>query len=441
MARSRAGIAAQPDFDALKKFSELTDRGDTPFFGGRTDEIATVENALKRIQRRTQEDHWHPAGGETVLFQGAPGAGKSALLYHLAKVWRSSGQNAPVVVNTALTHYLDEGRLALRIAEAVDPEIATSFRHSDTIHSNLSADVGGCIPGAITESGSAELGLQAEDAPLELSLSAVKDTLLDLKRPVVLILDEAQGLECFDAETVLPVISQLHKGSHGGPILTVFAGLAYSSGVLGERGIARFSQGHEITLSALTSEEARQIVLRMLAEFRVRGDKELKNQWAHTLANVSCGWPQHLHVAMQALAVELLSASTPGNLEPVDSHFGSEVLKASAQAREQYYERRIDDELVVALDLVAETLRQIGSGAFRANVLAHIREAARPDYGTKSLPEGHDAEMFLERMIRRGVLQHASGHKLVCPIPALQNYIERLAKRITSDAQFQNVGR
>ena len=42
MARFRAGIAAQPDFDALKDFSELTDRGDTPFFGGRTNEIATV---------------------------------------------------------------------------------------------------------------------------------------------------------------------------------------------------------------------------------------------------------------------------------------------------------------------------------------------------------------------------------------------------------------
>ena len=116
------------------------------------------------------------------------------------------------------------------------------------------------------------------------------------------------------------------------------------------------------------------------------------------------------------------------------------MLKASAQAREQYYERRIDDELVVALDLVAETLRQIGSGAFRANVLAHIREIAQPDHGTKSLPEGHDAEMFLDRIIRRGLLQHASGHKLVCPIPSLRDYVERLAKRITSRAQFQSAG-
>ena len=379
-----------------------------------------------------------PADGETVLFQGAPGAGKSALLYHLAKVWRSSERNAPLVVNTALTHYVDERRLALHIAEAVDPAIAASFRRSETTHSSSRTDISGGIPGVVTGSGSAESGSQAANAPAELSLDAVKRALSDSKRPVVLFLDEAQGVEVYDVKSVLPLITRLHTGNHGAPFLTVFAGLAYSSGVLRERGISRFSQGHEITLSALASEEATEIVLRMLAEFRVRGDNELKSQWAQTLAKVSCGWPQHLHVSMQALAAQLPAATTPGSLEPIDSPFGSEVLKASSQAREQYYERRIDDELVVALDLVAETLRRIGSGAFPANVLAHIREAAKPGHGTHSLPKDHDAEVFLDRMIRRGVLQHASGHKLVCPIPSLRNYIERLAKSSAPGAQFQN---
>ena len=440
MACSRAGTATKPDFDGLKDFSELPDREDTPFFGGRIDEIAAVEHALKRIQRRTQEGHWCPADGETILFQGAPGAGKSALLHHFVKMWRSSGQNAPMVVATESTHYVEERRLALRIAEAADPALSARLGHSAAGRSGSRADISNDIPGSVTGSGSAESGHQAVKAPVELSLDTVKEALTESKRPVVLILDEAQDLESFSVETVLPVISRLHTGNHGGPILTVFAGLAYSSAVLQEFGISRFARGHEITLSALASEEAKEIVLRMLAEFRVRGDKELKNQWAHTLANESCGWPQHLHVAMQALAVKLLSAPMPGNLEPVDSHFGSEVLKASAQAREQYYERRIDDELVVALDLVAETLRRIGSGAFRANVLAHIREIAQPGHGTKSLPKDHDAEVFLDRMIRRGVLQHASGHKLVCPIPSLRNYIERLAKSSAPGAQFQIAG-
>ena len=257
---------------------------------------------------------------------------------------------------------------------------------------------------------------------------------------MVLILDEAQDLEGFSVETVRPVISQLHKGSHGGPFLAVFAGLAYSNTVLQERGISRFSRGHESTLAALTSEEATEIVLRMLAEFRVRGDKELKNQWARILANESAAGRSTFMSPCRHLHCSFFLHQHPEGWNRSTATSDPEVLRASVRAREQYYERRIDEKLVVAPDLIAETLRRIGSGAFRANVLAHIDEAAQPGHGPKSLPKDHDAEMFLDRMIRRGVLQYAPGHKLVCPIPSLRDYVERLANRITSRAQFQSAG-
>ncbi len=428
MARSRARAAAEPDLDALKDFVELPDREASPFFGGRAAEIETVESTLRRIRKRVEEGHWRPAGGETILFQGAPGAGKSALLHHLVQVWRNTGQNAPVVVDTELTHFANERTLALRVAEAADPAIAAQFRRSETTHSTSRADLSGGIPGVVSGSGSAESGHQAASAPAELSLAAVQKALSASERSVVLFLDEAQDLAEFGADKVLPVISQLHKGSHGGPFLTVFAGLAYSSKVLKERGISRFSRGHQRTLSALAFGEATEIVLRMLTEFRVRGGAGLMDQWAQTLANESSGWPQHLHVAMQALVAQLLVAPTPGQLEPVDSQFGSGVLRESAQAREEYYEQRIDEPLTAAPELVAETLRRIGNGALRADALAYIRDAAQPGPGSKSLPKNHDAEMFLDLMIRRGVLQHAPEQKLVCPIPSLRDYVERLAR-------------
>ena len=68
MARSRARVAAKPDLDALKDFVELPDREASPFFGGRADEIATVERALKRIRKSTQEGQWRPASRETILW-------------------------------------------------------------------------------------------------------------------------------------------------------------------------------------------------------------------------------------------------------------------------------------------------------------------------------------------------------------------------------------
>ena len=428
MARSRARAAAEPDLDALKDFVELPDREASPFFGGRADEIATVERAVKRIRKRTQEGHWRPAGGETVLFQGAPGAGKSALLHHFVQMWQRSGNDAPVVVDTDASYFDDERALAMHIAEAADPAVAAQFRRSETIHSSSRSDVTGGIPGVVRGGGAAESGRHTETAPSVPSLAAVKAALLDSNRVVVLILDEAQDLEGYVADEVRPVISKLHQGSHGGPILTIFAGLAHSNAVLQERGISRLSISHDRTLMALASEEAQEIVLRMLAECGVRGKNELKNQWALALANESCGWPQHLHVAMQALVAQLLAASTPGQLEPVDSEFGLAVLQASARAREKYYDRRIDAPLSVAWRLLAEAIRGIGDEASREDALAHIRKVARPGEGSMSLPEGYNAARFLDHMVRRGVVQYAPGQKLICPIPSFRDYINRLAK-------------
>ena len=428
MARSRARVAAKPDLDALKDFVELPDREASPFFGGRADEIATVERAVKRIRKSTQEGQWRPASGETILFQGAPGAGKSALLHQFVRMWRSSANDAPVVVDTDASHYEDERALALRIAEVADPAIAAQFRRSETIHSSSRSDASGGIPGVVKGGGAVESGRHTETVPPVPSLAAVKTALLDSDRVVVLILDEAQDLEGCAADKARPVISKLHQGSHGGPILTIFAGLAHSYAVLQERGISRLSINHDRTLMALASEEAQEIVLRMLAELGVRGNMEHMNQWALALANDSCGWPQHLHVAMQALVAQLLAASTPGQLEPVDSPFGLAVLQASARAKEKYYDRRIDAPLSVAWRLLAEAIREIGDEASREDALDHIRKVAQPGEGSMSLPEEYNAARFLDHMVRRGVVQYVPGQKLICPIPSFRDYISRLAK-------------
>ena len=431
MTRSPRKPETEPDLDALRWFSKLPDREATPYFGGRAEEIELVEHALNRIRERARDGHWHPSGGETILFQGAPGAGKSALLHHLVRSWRSVGPEAPAVVSTKASHYADERTLALHVAEAVDPVLAARFRRSVTTHSSATKSLGIGIPGFATGNAEAETGSQAASAPAEPSLANVGKALLKSGQTAALILDEAQILESFDADATRPVITDLHTGSHGGPMLPVFAGLAHSHSVLQDCGISRFSRGHDRTLAALSFDEAAETVQMMLADCRVRGDRETKRQWAQALANESSGWPQHLHVAMQALASELLAASTPGQLEGVDSGFGVAVLRESALARDEYYERRIDEPLAGARQLVAETFRRIGDGATRDDVLGHIRAAARPGRGPHALPRNHDEAMLLDRMIRRGLLQLTPKKMLACPIPSLRDYIERMAPRAT----------
>ena len=48
--------------------------------------------------------------------------------------------------------------------------------------------------------------------------------------------------------------------------------------------------------------------------------------------------------------------------------------------------------------------------------------------GSRSLPKDYNEERFLDHMIRRDVLQHASGQMLACPIPSLRDYIKRMAQ-------------
>ena len=425
MARS----AAKPDLDALRRFSKLSDREATPYFGGRAHEIDLVECALDSILDRAREGHWRPSGGETILFQGAPGAGKSALLHHLVREWRSVGQEAPVVVDTDASHYADKRTLAKRVAKAVDPALAAQFRRSVATRSSTTKSLSGGVPGVATGGASTERSRQEAVAPDEPALEDVMEAVSKSRRTIVLVLDEAQILESFDADSMRSVITSLHMGSHGGSLLPVFAGLAHSGTVLRDCGISRFSRGHDRTLAALSFDEAAEIVHLMLDECRVLGDQETKRQWAHALANESCGWPQHLHVAMQALAAQLLAASTPGGLEAVGSGFGVAVLRESALARDEYYERRIDAPLAAARHLLAEIFRRMGDEATLDALLSHIREAAHPGVGSRSLPKDYDAERFLDHMIRRGVLQHASGQTLACPIPSLRDYIERMAPR------------
>ena len=431
MARSPRKPETGPDLDALQRFSELPDREATPYFGGRADEIGLVERALNRIHMRAQEGHWRPSGGETILFQGAPGAGKSALLHYLVRRWRNVGREAPLVVDTIASHYVDESELALRVAKAVDPTLAEQFRRSVATHSSNTKSLRGGVPGVASGIAAAETSRHEAVAPAKPTLEDVMETISESRKTIVLILDEAQELEGLESNSTRYAISNLHMGGHGGSLLPVFAGLAHSHTMLQDRGISRFSRGHNRTLATLASGEAVEIVHMMLAECRVRGDQETKRQWAQALANESCGWPQHLHVAMQALAAELLASSTPGQIEAVDSSFGVAVFRATASARDEYYESRIDAPLIAARHLLAEIFRRMGDGATLDVLLSHIRAAAHPGVGSRSLPKEYDAERFLNHMIRRGVLQHASGQMLACPIPSLRDYIERMAPRAT----------
>ena len=74
-----------PDLEGLEDYAERADRRPALFFVGRDSEIRTVERLCARALRAIRAGERFE--GATLLFQGAPGAGKTALLSELQYRW------------------------------------------------------------------------------------------------------------------------------------------------------------------------------------------------------------------------------------------------------------------------------------------------------------------------------------------------------------------
>ena len=85
-------------------------------------------------------------------------------------------------------------------------------------------------------------------------------------RPIVLLLDEAQSLHHWEGPSE---ILNLHQGSHGLPIIPIYAGLSDSFEALRKHEISRMAQQRRVTLGALEQREAKAAVLSMLDAFHV----------------------------------------------------------------------------------------------------------------------------------------------------------------------------
>ena len=419
---------SKPDIDRLKKFASriLTkDRGWSPFFSGRHQEIEDVELGIEGVMSRLRSGEQVPASDETWLFQGPPGVGKSALLARLKEKWNAKENNAtPIALSIRADHVFSQAKLVATIADALaisnnDAEASDKLRQIVSIDHGSTTNVGGEL--VIKAGVQFSEGKSVVTNPRELTW----ETLISLfprknwKRPVVLLLDEAQSLSRWEGPSE---ISNLHQGIHNLPIIPIFAGLSDSFEVLRDHDISRMAHRRRVTLWALEQSEAKEAVKSMLDAFRVGGSNH--EDWIHRIAEESDGWPQHLHTGLQALARVIVRNN--GMLGQTDGDFANAVSEISAQYRNEYYEGRLDDDLAGCfglLHVVLDAARPPGKSlaTLKGIISSHANDSKEDEY---QLPEMLDASMLLNRMIKRGFLQLSiPGRRYICPIPSLTDYI------------------
>ena len=371
-----------------------------------------------------------PAADETWLFQGPPGVGKSALLARLDERWGSEpSESAPITLPIRVDLICNQTKLVAKIAGAIaiannDAEASDKLRQIISMDHSIATRISDEF--LIKAAAQSSDGKSVTTEPRELTW----ETLANLfppekwKRPVVLMLDEVQSMRDLAGQSE---VSNLHQGIHGLPIIPIFAGLLDSYDALRKHHISRMSSRRRVTLGALEQSEAENSVKRMLDAFRV--DSSNRCDWARRIAGECSGWPQHLHTNLQALAKVL--AANNGMLGPTDGDFARSVSEISATYRNEYYEDRLDDDLVGCvglLHIVLDSARPPGKTLAELKRTISIRAKDSEDCKYQ-LPENVDASGLLNRMIMRGFLQRSgNGHRYFCPIQSLTGYIGELAQ-------------
>ena len=420
------GAEHGPDLEGLRAFVREGDRNRARFFVGREAQIRDIEQVCADAFAGFRAGR--PLAGTTRLIQGAPGAGKTALLSHMDDVFSSAREpgglwsrlfgRAPnrstqpmtlLIERTALANPADA---ALRIAECLDSGRAQQLRQ--TLGRSVGANVGAAI------------GATVATAPSPPSFAELRRLFppQDWKRPLCLMVDEVQNLESDEAGT----LENLHLATAGLPIVPVLAGLANARDVLARRGISRLNEDGVHTLGRLETGEPAEAVQRMLNAYGVETAGVDTERWAARLEEHSDGWPQHLQNAMRSLAEVLFEAN--GVLASVDE---ATVSARSLERRIRAYRARRSPRMQEAVFLLARVMAAVPDTGLRLNEAVGVIGSRAGQGCGWSLPEGMSPRDFLDHLVHRGALQSGEDDRLVCPIPSFRHFLMEEAAHALAD--------
>ena len=420
------GAEHGPDLEGLRAFVREGDRNRARFFVGRETQIRDIEQACADAFAGFRAGR--PLAGTTQLIQGAPGAGKTALLRHMDDVFGSAREPGglwsrlfrrapdksaqPTTLLLERTALADPAGAALRVAECLDSGRAQQLRQ--TLGRSVGANAGAAV------------GATVATAPSTPSFAELRRLFppQDWKGPLCLMVDEVQNLERDEAGT----LEDLHLATAGLPIVPVLAGLANARDVLARRGISRLNEDGVHTLGRLEAGEPAEAVRRMLDAYGVETAAPDADRWAARLEEHSDGWPQHLQNAMRSLAEALFEAN--GSLAAVDE---AAVSARSLERRTRAYRARRSPRMQEAVFLLARVMAAVPDTGLRFNEAVGVISSRAGQGCGWSLPERMSPRDFLDHLVHRGALQSGEDDRLVCPTPGFRHFLMEEAAHALAD--------
>ncbi len=403
-----------PPLDEWLLRSDRADRYREPFFCGRVAEYEAFRRGARALAKGV-------VGGQTLLFQGAPGAGKSALMHECIAAVRIHSTpdepwgaveiepgtlRSPSATAAAITEAVDEERSRLATsASRLRGAIEKGAQKARGTFASASRRGGGVMGVSVGGEPSKDQVARAAFRSIERVCRGVR---------VVVFVDEAQ----ITPDDAMDVLDCMHRGVTGVELLPVFFGLGDTSDVLAKRGLSRPAAERLLEMSPLAESDARASLGMAFDAYKVHGRN--REQWLAKLAEISQGWPQHLNrVATSAIRVAMNYDMN------VDCAPLADALAAGSASKTDYYRSRCR---IVPREYLG-LYKRLAIQMLSAGVNSSLGEDEMRDLARAAGIETHDGyAKWLTTSLHQGLVApspNPSGHYCI-PIPSLAGHLRDL---------------
>ncbi len=401
--------------EALEDFVNATDGDTPPVYIGREDILSRIEGYASATWKG-RGTPIHGVGKATTIVQGAPGAGKSALMKELkarSTEIRAHLPNQSRVVTFSSQQLLSNLTGVLRTIGLAAGWPSEGWRDVSA-HFDLNVDM------EVFRAGGGLSWLKSEPARYDsLDQLAERFPATKWQGPVIVCIDEAQNLTEDGTAPHALFLHAIHDGLSTLPLSLVLGGLSDTADVVNRMGLTRVGVREVRALATDPDRDGYTEVTDLMLSFCGHFGVDTAGQDGGLLAlAVPCeGWPRHLHHALQALGRGLLE--TAGDLTAVN---WPRIRREASDSRLEYYHLQQSPDMDEARILVAEIMQRFHNG-MRRNDITDIIQRSVQEHPGLHLPENMTAMAFRDHLLHQGAMHMGTDKTFSCPIPSFRSFL------------------